>query len=154
MKLDVVSVGTRMPSWLLEGWQDYARRMPPHMPLQLIEVDAAHPNKPKGAEVEADRLLAKCPPRSRRVALQGGPNAWSTEKLHGAMERWLHEGDGVCFFIGGADGLARTLVEACDERWSLGPAVFPHMLVRVMVAEQLYRAWTITQGHPYHRGDG
>lgn len=153
MRLDVYSVGTRMPSWLLEGWSEYAKRMPPHLPLNLIEIDQAHPKEPKRSAIEASRLLAKTPDRARKIALQGSANPWSTEQLKLAMERWLADGDPVCFYIGGADGLDPALIAQCDDQWSLGPAVFPHMLVRVIVAEQLYRAWSMTQGHPYHRGD-
>lgn len=153
MKLQVISVGTRMPSWLQEGWRDYAKRMPAHLDLQLIEVEPAHPNEPKRQSIEAERLLKKTQDRSTRIALHGGREAWSTEKLKKNMEQWLAEGDPIGFFIGGADGLDQSLLDQCNARWSLGPAVYPHMLVRVLVAEQLYRAWTMIQGHPYHRGE-
>lgn len=153
MRLDVYSVGTRMPSWLSEGWHEYAKRMPPHLPLTLIEIEQAHPKEPKRAQIEAERMLQKIPPRAHKIALNGSPKPWSTERLQNALQEWLTDGDPVCFFIGGADGLDSQLVSQCNQQWSFGPAVFPHMLVRVMVAEQLYRAWTITQGHPYHRGE-
>ena len=152
MKLNVVSVGTRMPAWLSNGWADYAKRMPPHLPLQLIEVEPGSPKKPHPARIEAERMAQACPERAHRVALEASKNAWSTEHLVTQLESWLQVGDPVCFLIGGADGLDPDWRQQTDQRWSLGPAVFPHMLVRVLVAEQLYRAWTITQGHPYHRG--
>lgn len=126
--------------------------MPPHLPLNLIEVDPAPPSKPHPEKIEGQRLLQQCADRAYVVALDAGPKPWSTEDLVGQLEHWLSRGDPVCFLIGGADGLDSKLVKDSDARWSLGPAVFPHMLVRVLVAEQLYRAWTITQGHPYHRG--
>lgn len=154
MKLQIISVGVRMPSWLSEGWQEYAKRMPPHLSLELVEVEPAHPKEPKRAAIEAEKLILKCSDRAKRVALHGGQGAWSTEKLKDLLEDWLVDGDPVCFFIGGAEGLDDTLVRQADHVWSLGPAVYPHMLVRVLVAEQLYRAWTMIQGHPYHRGDG
>lgn len=152
MKLAVVSVGTRMPAWLQQGWSDYAKRMPPHLPLELIEIEPGPPKKPHPARVEADRMRRACPERAHRVALDAGPKPWSTEHLVTQLEAWLQVGDPVCFLIGGADGLDSSALQQADQSWSLGPAVFPHMLVRVLVAEQLYRAWTITQGHPYHRG--
>lgn len=152
MNLNVVSVGTKMPAWLHQGWLDYAKRMPPHLPLNLIEVEPAPPKKPNAAQIEAQRIASHCPARARLIALDASRQPWSTEDLVGRLEEWLREGDPVCFLIGGADGLDRQLIKESNERWSLGPAVFPHMLVRVLVAEQLYRAWTITQGHPYHRG--
>lgn len=152
MKLAVVSVGTRMPAWLEQGWSDYAKRMPPHLPLDLIEIEPGAPKKPHPAGVEADRMRRAVPERAHRVALDAGPKPWSTEHLVTQLEAWLQVGDPVCFLIGGADGLDSGWLQQADQCWSLGPAVFPHMLVRVLVAEQLYRAWTITQGHPYHRG--
>lgn len=152
MKLTVVSVGTRMPAWLEQGWLEYAKRMPPHLPLDLIEIEPGAPKKPHPARVEADRMRRAIPERAHRVALDAGPKPWSTEHLVTQLEAWLQVGDPVCLLIGGADGLDPGWLQQADQCWSLGPAVFPHMLVRVLVAEQLYRAWTITQGHPYHRG--
>jgi 23S rRNA (pseudouridine1915-N3)-methyltransferase len=151
--LVVVSVGLRMPGWVGEGWSEYARRMPPHLPLSLIEVPPAG-RKAAGREREAEaRSLAdRIPDRARRVALHGAGKPWSTEVLAQHLADWQHDGDPICFLIGGAEGLEPELLSTCRSRWALGPAVFPHMLVRILVAEQLYRASTILSGHPYHRG--
>ena len=145
-------VGTRMPAWIADGWQEYARRLPPHLNLSLVEVPVAG-KAAAGREsaVEAESLLARVPERARRIALHGGGKPWSTEQLAKKLGDWQHDGDPLCFFIGGANGLDPALLQTCQARWSFGPAVFPHMLVRVMVAEQLYRAWTILSNHPYHR---
>jgi 23S rRNA (pseudouridine1915-N3)-methyltransferase len=153
MDLLVVSVGQRMPSWVAEGWQEYARRMPPHLPLRLIEVPPAG-RKAQGRErqTEAQALAERIPERARRIALHGAGKAWSTETLASNLADWQHDGDPLCFLIGGAEGLDPELLATCQACWSLGPAVFPHMLVRVLIAEQLYRATTILSGHPYHRG--
>ncbi len=141
-----------MPDWVASGWTEYARRFPPHLPLSLIEVPAAgRGGADQPGPVEAKRLLARAPERSCKVALHGSVKPWSTEQLAEHFESWLQLGDPVCFFIGGADGLAQELLTTCDLRWSLGPAVYPHMLVRVIVAEQLYRAHSLLNGHPYHR---
>ena len=141
-----------MPDWVESGWTEYARRFPLHLPLRLIEVPVAgRAGADQPAAVEAKRLLARAPDRACKVALHGSVKPWSTEKLAGHFGDWLQLGDPVCFFIGGADGLAPELLTACDLRWSLGPAVYPHMLVRVIVAEQLYRAHSFLNGHPYHR---
>jgi len=150
----VISIGLRMPSWVADGWKDYARRMPPHLPLKLIEVSPAG-RKDRGREpqAEAQALAERIPDRARRVALHGPGKPWSTEVLAGQIADWQHDGDPICFLIGGAEGLSPELLSSCQSRWSLGPAVFPHMLVRVLVAEQLYRATTILSGHPYHRGN-
>ncbi len=153
MDLRVISVGQRMPGWIAEGWLEYARRMPPHLPLDLIEVPVAG-RRAQGRESEAEgqALAQRLPERAVNVALHGASRPWSTEQLAGKLADWQHDGDPVCFLIGGADGLSEALLARCQARWSLGPAVFPHMLVRVLVAEQLYRASTILSGHPYHRG--
>jgi 23S rRNA (pseudouridine1915-N3)-methyltransferase len=148
----VACVGTRMPGWIAEGWNEYARRLPPHLNLSLIEVPVAGKAAAgRESSIEADSLLARMPERARRIALNGETRAWPTEKLAKALADWQHDGDPVWFFVGGANGLDPKLLSTCQARWSFGPAVFPHMLVRVMVAEQLYRAWTILSGHPYHR---
>jgi 23S rRNA (pseudouridine1915-N3)-methyltransferase len=152
VKLVVAAVGQRMPDWVDSGWSEYARRMPPHLPLSLIEVPAAgRAGADRSSELEAERLLARAPDRACAVALHGSDKAWSTEKLAGHFEDWLQRGDPVCFFIGGAEGLSQNVLSHCQLRWSLGPAVYPHMLVRVIVAEQLYRAHSLLSGHPYHR---
>lgn len=152
MKLLVAAVGHRMPDWVQAGWSEYARRFPPHLSLELIEVaPAGRAGGGRASELEAERLRMRLPERACRVALQGERRAWSTEQLAERLAEWQQHGDPVCFFIGGADGLAPGLLEDCSLRWSLGPAVYPHMLVRVIVAEQLYRACTILSGHPYHR---
>jgi len=151
--LAVAAIGTRMPGWIADGWHEYARRMPPHLNLELIEVPVAgKAGAGRESAVEAERLLARVPGSALRVALEIGARPWSTEKLSKRLDHWQHDGRPVWFFIGGADGLDRGLLDTCSERWSLGPATLPHMLVRVIVAEQLYRAWTILSGHPYHRG--
>jgi 23S rRNA (pseudouridine1915-N3)-methyltransferase len=152
MKLVVAAVGQRMPKWIQAGWTEYQRRFPPHLPVQLVEVPVAgRAGSDRVAEMEAERLLARSPARACRVALQGSVQAWSTEKLAERLSKWLQRGDPVWFFIGGAEGLAGSLLDDCHEKWSLGPAVYPHMLVRVLVAEQLYRAHSVLSGHPYHR---
>ena len=142
-----------MPGWVAAGWKDYARRMPPHLPLTLIEVPPAG-RKAVGRErqAEARALADRIPERARRIALDGRGKAWSTEQLAERLADWQHDGDPLCFLIGGAEGLDPDLTATCQTRWSLGPAVFPHMLVRIILAEQLYRASTILSGHPYHRG--
>ncbi len=154
MDLNVISVGQRMPAWIADGWLEYSRRFPAHLKLHLIEVPAAG-RKALGreAQTEAQSLLNRVPERARRIALDGRSKPWATETLADHLVDWQQDGDPVCFFIGGAEGLDKALLTTCQARWSFGPAVFPHMLIRVMVAEQLYRAWTILDGHPYHRGN-
>lgn len=152
MQLVVAGVGTRMPGWVADGWQEYARRMPPQLPLRLVEVPVAgKAGAGRESALEAERLIGKLPERARIVALEITARPWTTEKLASRLEHWQLEGEPVCFLIGGANGLDPQLLARAHERWSLGPATLPHMLVRVVVAEQLYRASTILSGHPYHR---
>ena len=152
MDLVVAAVGTRMPGWVADGWREYTRRMPPHLNVELIEVPVSgKAGAGRESTVEAERLLSRAPEQAVRVALEIAARPWSTEKLSQRLDHWQHEGRPVWFFIGGADGLDPDVLKTCSERWSLGPATLPHMLVRVIVAEQLYRASTILAGHPYHR---
>ena len=155
MELTVAAVGTRMPGWVQEAWSEYARRFPRGLDLQLKEIPM--PRRGRNANVEAlkktesEALLAAVPRGSRLVALDEGGKQWSTVELAEKLERWMREENGVTFIIGGPDGLSPECRKQAAEVWSLGRLTLPHPLVRALLAEQLYRAWTITRNHPYHR---
>ena len=155
MRLLVASVGQRMPRWVEDGWAEYARRMPRELQLDLREIPLAqrgkNPDIERARRQEGEALCAAVPKGARVVALDGRGRTWSTEQLSSKLEDWMGEGRDCVFFIGGPDGLDRNALDVADDRWSLGPLTLPHPLVRVMLAEQLYRAWTITRNHPYHR---
>ena len=155
MQLLVAAVGQRMPNWVSEAWNEYARRMPPGLSLNLREISLAKRSKNSDTKrltaVESKALLDAMPARARVVALDVLGQPWSTEKLAAQLEQWMGEGRDVGFMIGGPDGIDADVIKQADDRWSLGPLTLPHPLVRVVLAEQLYRAWTITQNHPYHR---
>ena len=155
MQLLVAAVGQRMPSWVTEAWTEYARRMPPGMTISLREISLAKRSKNADTKrltaVESKALYAAMPNRARVIALDVKGQAWSTEKLAVRLEQWMGDGRDVGFMIGGPDGIDADIMKKADDRWSLGPLTLPHPLVRVVLAEQLYRAWTITQNHPYHR---
>ena len=155
MQLLVAAVGQRMPRWVNEAWTEYARRMPPGLTLSLREINLAKRGKNADTKrltaVESMALYDAMPKRARIVALDVQGQAWSTEKLAANLEEWMGDGRDVGFMIGGPDGIAADIMQKADNRWSLGPLTLPHPLVRVVLAEQLYRAWTITQNHPYHR---
>ena len=144
-----------MPGWVEEGWREYARRMPRELALELREIPLG--KRSKNADIarlrkaEGEALVAACGAGCHLVALDGGGAAWSTERLAARLEAWMAGGVDVGFLVGGPDGLDDACLARVDERWSLGPLTFPHPLVRVILAEQLYRAWTITRNHPYHR---
>lgn len=152
-----------MPAWVDAGLAEYAKRMPPECALLLTEIEAAARPAGRGkapapallarlrAE-EAERLAKAVPAGARLVALDGRGAAWSTDDLARQLDGWLAGGRDVALLVGGPDGLDDGLLARAEQRWSLSPLTFPHPLVRVIVAEQLYRAWTILKGHPYHRG--
>jgi 23S rRNA (pseudouridine1915-N3)-methyltransferase len=155
MQFRVAAVGRKMPAWVNEAWNEYSRRMPPSFRVVLTEV--ALRKRGKNADIarlvaeESQALLKGLKGRCRVVALDVKGQAWSTLQLAGRMQQWMAGGSDVGFLIGGPDGLASECLNAADECWSLGPLTLPHPLVRVVLAEQLYRAWSVTCGHPYHR---
>ncbi len=154
MKLRLVAVGAKSPDWVNAGFTDYARRMPRECALELAEIAPANrkgwPTERVLAD-EAERMLARLGASDRVVALDVEGRACSTEALAERLDNWRMQGGDVSFLIGGADGLDQSALSRADESMSLSAMTFPHQLVRVMLAEQLYRAWTILHGHPYHR---
>jgi len=155
MQLLVAAVGKRMPAWVQQGWEEYARRFPRGLSLELKEIPLArrvgHAAVDTLCSTEGLALRSAVPAGFRQVALDQGGRQWSTAELATELERWMREERGVCFLVGGPDGLAADCLARADDRWSLGRLTLPHPMVRVILAEQLYRAWTITQNHPYHR---
>jgi 23S rRNA (pseudouridine1915-N3)-methyltransferase len=145
-----------MPIWVKAGYEEFSRRLPPECNLKLVEVPAV--KRRKGLAVadmlkrEGERMLRSVPPRVRILTLEREGVAWSTETLATRLLFWMREGIDVALLIGGPDGLAPACLQRADERWSLSSLTLPHGLVRVIVAEQLYRAWTTLNNHPYHRG--
>ncbi|MEM9601260.1 MAG: 23S rRNA (pseudouridine(1915)-N(3))-methyltransferase RlmH [Pseudomonadota bacterium] len=156
MQLHLVAVGQRMPSWVTEGYNDYAQRLRGDHPLSLHEVAASkrgrNPETVRVLREEAQRLDRAAPANARRVALAVAGRTLSTEALSACLADWGRDGRALALFIGGPEGLDPTFEAACDARWSLSAMTLPHPLVRVIVAEQLYRAVSVLRGHPYHRG--
>lgn len=144
-----------MPGWVEDGFAEYARRMPPECALELREI--APGRRGKGADVarilrdEGERMLKAVPASAEVVALDVKGKAWSTEQLAERLGRWLGGGRDLALLVGGPEGLAPECRARAEGAWSLSPLTLPHPLVRVVVAEQLYRAWSILQNHPYHR---
>lgn len=154
MRLRLVAVGTRMPGWVDEGFKDYAGRMPRECRLELREVPLGRRSRGtdpvRAIAAEGERLLAGSED-CVRVCLDVQGSAVDTVGLSRRLAGWLQDGQDVALLVGGPDGLAPACLEAARWRWSLSPLTLPHGLVRVLVAEQLYRAWTVLSGHPYHR---
>lgn len=144
-----------MSDWVSQGYNDYARRMPREMPLELVEIAMPHrgknPDIPRLMQRESDAMLAATDSRDRVVALDVDGRSWSTEKLASQLEGWQQDGRNISFLVGGPDGLAKPARQRADQQWSLSPLTLPHPLVRILLAEQLYRAWSMTRNHPYHR---
>ncbi|SDJ39766.1 23S rRNA (pseudouridine(1915)-N(3))-methyltransferase RlmH [Billgrantia gudaonensis] len=155
MKVRLLAVGTRMPGWVTEGVETYRRRLPRDFALDVEEISPGSRGKnadvTKAVSLEGRRLRERLRGDELTVALEEGGQAWSTRRLAREAEEWRLEGRDVALLVGGADGLDPALSAAADRRWSLSPLTLPHPLVRVIVAEQLYRAWTLLVGHPYHR---
>ncbi len=146
-----------MPPWVQQGYGEYAQRIKGDFSLQLHEIPAAKRSKaatvPRMMDEEGARLLSAMPKDGRLVALDGRGRNWSTEQLAEQLERWSVDGRELAFAVGGPDGHSKAVLDASEAQWSLSPLTFPHPLVRVLLAEQLYRALTILRGHPYHRAE-
>lgn len=154
MHIRLLAVGRRPPRWAEEAFSEYARRLPAAFGLdaRLIAPARGHGNDVERARAdEGQRLLAALGARDHVVALDERGTGWSTGALAKRLAAWEMGGRDVALLIGGADGLAPTCLERADQCWSLSPLTLPHALVRVLVVEQLYRAWSLNAGHPYHR---
>ena len=155
MKIHLIAVGERMPGWVEEGYGEYAKRLPPECALKLVEI--APGKRLKNSDIarlkaqEGERILAAIPKAALVVALEVKGRPWSTEQLSGQMGEWLQGGRDIALLVGGPDGLDEPCRARADLQWSLSPLTLPHPLVRVVVAEQIYRAWSLLKGHPYHR---
>lgn len=158
MDIYVIAVGRRMPNWVAEGYREYARRLPRQCALHLIEIAAAKRRKTghstRWKQEEQRRLLAAIPANSIVVACHEQGELWSTPELAKRLQSWTSEGRDVALLVGGPDGLDSICLERAAYRWSLSPLTLPHGLVRVLLAEQIYRAFSLTSRHPYHRASG
>ena len=156
MAMRVLAVGTRVPAWVQAGFADYARRLSGPYRLELTEITPARWTRANDRDrlkrEEGERLLGAAPRQALLVALDVEGRMRTSEALARDLETWLAAGRPLTFLVGGAEGLADACLEAAFDRWSLSPLVFPHALVRVMLAEQLYRAYSTLSGQPYHRG--
>lgn len=156
MKAQLIAVGTGMPDWVQTACADYFKRLSHWLPLQLVELAPGERGKgrdtARAMEDEAKRLLTAVPRGAHIVLLDGRGRAHSSEQLATRMQAWRMQGQDLAFLIGGPDGFHDSVRQAAGESWSLGPLTLPHPLVRVVVAEQLYRACSLLANHPYHRG--
>ncbi len=156
MHIHIVAIGQKMPAWVQAGCKDYSKRLPAELKLSVRELPLI--KRGKNADIErikrdeCQALLDAAPKNSRLIALEVSGQAFSTEKLAGYLQDWMQQGQDIAIAIGGPDGFTADFLRQAQMKISLSAMTFPHPLVRVILVEQLYRAWTIVQGHPYHRG--
>ena len=155
MKIHLIAVGKKMPEWVNAGFSEFSKRMPPELQINLIEIPPSVRNKAtpieKNIKEEGERIQSAIPDNSKLIVLDEKGKDFSSIALSKEMESWLPMGQDISIVIGGADGIDPVIKQQADEKWSLSSLTLPHALVRVVVAEQLYRAWSIMKGHPYHR---
>jgi len=155
MKIQIHAIGKRMPQWLRQGFEDYQSRFPRHIKLSLREINM--PDRSANADIlrlkeeEGERLLSAVSSDDVVIALDEGGKQWGSRQLAVEFNNWLADKRDLSLLIGGPDGLSRMCLQRANITWSLSRLTLPHMLVRVVLAEQLYRAYAITQNHPYHR---
>jgi 23S rRNA (pseudouridine1915-N3)-methyltransferase len=155
LKLVILAVGHKMPDWISNGFDEYAKRMPPELRIELKELKPEQRSSGRNAEsvmaAEKQRIEAALPKNARVIALDERGRDWTTMQLAQALPGWQQDGRDVAFIIGGADGLHADVKARAEIMLRISSLTLPHGMVRVLLAEQLYRAWSITQNHPYHR---
>ncbi|MDG4866416.1 23S rRNA (pseudouridine(1915)-N(3))-methyltransferase RlmH [Guyparkeria sp. 1SP6A2] len=155
MRVELITVGHKLPGWAEEGTQTYLKRLPAGCPVRLTEIPAAPRGKNADIErikaIEAERIERAIPAGAHVILFDERGKDRDTRQWAGSLGDWLVDGRDIALIIGGPDGVSAQLRQRADERWRLSALTLPHPLVRVLVAEQLYRAWSLHQNHPYHR---
>lgn len=155
MKVQLVAVGNKMPGWVEQGYKEYSKRLPRDLNPQLVEIPVGH--RGKNASIsdamtkESASILKAIPQQNIKVMLHTQGKSWSTEQLARNLADWQMTGRDVSFVIGGPDGFSDDCISQADLKWCLSDLTLPHPIVRIVFIEQLYRAWTILQNHPYHK---
>ncbi|MEY3219804.1 MAG: rRNA ((1915)-N(3))-methyltransferase RlmH [Pseudomonadota bacterium] len=155
MQIRLICVGQKMPQWVSQGFQEYNKRLPAHLKLDVVEI--ALPHRSKNADIsrliveEGDRMLTHISSQTTVVALDERGQSWTTPQLAAQLQQWLNESAQLALLVGGPDGLSQSCLKRARQKWSLSPLTLPHPLVRIVIAEQIYRAWSLLNHHPYHR---
>lgn len=155
MRIHLIAIGERMPAWVEQGYNEYAKRLGPELVLRLQEISAE--KRGKNADLkrilykEGERMLQAIPTDCAVVALDREGQSWSTPQLAEQLQGWMQSGRDVAMLIGGPEGLAQACLQRANLRLSFSRLTFPHPLMRIILAEQLYRASTILKNHPYHK---
>lgn len=155
MRIRLIAVGTKMPDWVEQGYGEYAKRLPRDCTVELVELPLGPRGKSSSTAVAMERegqaIMAAIGKGDRVIALDVKGKAWSTEQLARNLDEWRMSGANYSLLIGGPDGLAPECLALADVKWSLSALTLPHPLVRILVIEQLYRAYSILHNHPYHK---
>jgi len=155
MKIKLIAVGTKMPAWVETAFKTYAQRLPRDCSLELIEIPAAKRTRnqlaTKWMEKEGELILKSIDASDWVVALDVEGNSWSTTQLASQVTKWQSMGNNVALLVGGPDGLSQACLNRANQGWSLSSLTLPHPMVRVVLSEAIYRAWSVTVNHPYHR---
>lgn len=155
MNIQMIAVGNKMPAWVTSGFNEYAQRLPKDTTLTLTEIPPG--KRGKNADIkrilqkEGELSLAAIPKGNKIVALEVLGAKWDTKALASNLEKWKLDGRNVSLLIGGPEGIAPEVSNKAEQKWSLSPLTLPHPLVRILVAESIYRAWSLNNNHPYHR---
>lgn len=155
MKIKLIAIGTKMPAWVTAGYEEYAQRLPKEFRLELCEITAQkrtkQSNLPALLQQEGEALLAACPRGSQLIAFDRLGEKINTRQLADKLQQYHDQSQDIALLIGGPEGIPDSTLKSAHERWSLSELTLPHPLVRIVVAEQIYRAWSIMNHHPYHR---
>lgn len=155
MRISLIAVGNKMPKWVNLGFEEYARRFPRDIQFELIEIPAGKRGKnadiSRILEKEGELMLAAVSKNTKVVTLEVEGKPWTTPQLAKQLDQWLMDGRDIALLVGGPEGLAPACQAASEQKWSLSPLTLPHPMVRILIAEGLYRAWSINANHPYHR---
>ena len=155
MRIRLIAVGTKMPDWVEQGYGEYAKRLPRDCTVELVELPLGPRGKSSSTAVAMERegqaMMAAIGKGDRVIALDVKGKAWSTEQLARNMDEWRMSGANYSLLIGGPDGLAPECLALAEAKWSLSALTLPHPLVRILLIEQLYRAYSILHNHPYHK---
>ncbi|WP_286271832.1 23S rRNA (pseudouridine(1915)-N(3))-methyltransferase RlmH [Thalassotalea hakodatensis] len=155
MRITLFAVGNKMPAWVTQGFAEYQRRFPRDLSFELVEITPGKRGKnadiARILEKEGQQMLAAIPKGSKIVTLEVTGKPLTTPQLAQHLEKWQLDGRDVALLVGGPEGLAPACIQASEQKWSLSPLTLPHPMVRVLIAESLYRAWSINNNHPYHR---
>lgn len=155
MRIRLLTITHKCPQWVTDGFLEYAKRLPPAYAIELIQIPAekrtTNADIARITEREGEKMLSHIKSNHRVIALDVKGKLWSTEQLADALATWQQEGRDVDLLVGGPEGLAPACLAKAEDRWSLSPLTFPHIIVKLIVAEQIYRAYSILTNHPYHR---